>query len=89
MSKKRVSSVRPCRAPTATGRPKNQLLAALPAEDFRRLAPHLKTVALRTKQVLHKRGEPIRQVYFPNGGVVLHHDRALDRHDGGSGDGRG
>jgi CRP-like cAMP-binding protein len=65
MSQKRAPSLRP---PTP-GRPKNHLLAALPAEDFRRLAPHLKTVALGTKQILHKRGEPIRQVYFPNGGV--------------------
>ena len=65
MPKKRALSVRP---PTP-GRPKNHLLAALPAEDFRRLAPHLKTVPLGTKQLLHKRGERIRQVYFPNGGV--------------------
>jgi CRP-like cAMP-binding protein len=66
MSKKRASSVRP---PTDR-RPNNRLLAALPADAFRRLAPHLKTIAIRTKQVLHKQGEPLRQVYFPNGGVV-------------------
>jgi CRP-like cAMP-binding protein len=65
MSKKRAPSVRP----PPPGRPKNHLLAALPAEDFRRLAPHLTTVPLGTKQLLHKRGERIRQVYFPNGGV--------------------
>jgi CRP-like cAMP-binding protein len=63
--------VRPAgRPPPTDGRPKNRLLAALPAKDFRRLASHLKTVAIHTKQVLHRRGEPLRQVYFPNGGVV-------------------
>src|SRR5205807_8856517 len=50
-------------------RPKNRLLAALSDEDFRRIVPHLKTVPLTAKQILLKRGDPIRYVYFPNGGV--------------------
>lgn len=71
MSRKRVSSVRlAVRPPPTDGRPKNHLLAALPTKDFRRLASHLRTVAIRREQVLHKQGEPLRQVYFPNGGVV-------------------
>jgi CRP-like cAMP-binding protein len=71
MSKKRLSSVRPApRPPPTDGRPKNRLLAALPADDFRRLLPYLKTVPIRLKQVLHKNGEPLRTVYFPNGGVA-------------------
>jgi CRP-like cAMP-binding protein len=73
MAKKRLSSVRPTRSPERPPphdeRPKNRLLAALPAEDFRRLLPHLKTVPVQVKQVFHKQGEPIRHVYFPNGGV--------------------
>jgi CRP-like cAMP-binding protein len=72
MTKKRPPSVRPppaVRPPPTDGRPKNRLLAALPDEDFRRILPHLQTVALTTKQVLLKRGDPIRYVYFPNGGV--------------------
>ena len=60
----------PCAVRPDTRGSANWLLAALPTKDFRRLAPHLKTVAIRTKQVLHKQGEPLRQVYFPNGGVV-------------------
>ena len=72
MSRKRISSVRPPPAvrssPTAR-RPKNRLLAALPDEDFERILPHLKTVSVAAKQVLLKRGEPIRHVFFPNGGV--------------------
>lgn len=72
MSKKRVSSVRPPPAvrPLPDARPKNQLLGALPADDFRRLLPHLKTVPMRLRQVLHKNGEPLRSVYFLNGGVA-------------------
>jgi CRP-like cAMP-binding protein len=63
MSKKRL-------VPSADQRPKNRLLAGLPAEDFQRLRPHLETIPVRLKQVLHKRDAPIRHVYFPNGGVV-------------------
>jgi CRP-like cAMP-binding protein len=72
MPRKRVSSVRPPPAvqPLPAGRPRNRLLAALPDEDFRRLLPYLKTVPIRSRQVLHKNGEPLRAVYFPNGGVA-------------------
>src|SRR2546421_6599919 len=61
-----VSAVRP----PPNGRPKNRLLAALPAEDFARLLPYLTTIPVRSKQVLHKNGELLRAVYFPNGGVA-------------------
>ena len=46
------------------------LLGLLSDEDFRQLRPHLKTVSLDPKEVLHKQGERLRYVYFPNGGVV-------------------
>jgi CRP-like cAMP-binding protein len=59
-------SVRPS---LAGARPKNQLLAALPEADFLRLTPHLTTIPIRLKEVLQIAGEPIQQVYFPNGGV--------------------
>jgi CRP-like cAMP-binding protein len=58
------------RPPPSDGRPKNHLLAALPAADFNRLRPLLKTVPIRVKQVLYKPGEPFRAVYFLNGGVA-------------------
>ena len=51
-------------------RPKNKLLQALPAPEFERLEPHLKTIPTRAKQVFYKHGEPLTYVYFPNGGVV-------------------
>jgi CRP-like cAMP-binding protein len=46
----------------------NRLLAALPAEDYARIAPSFEVVPLELKRVLHKPGETVRQVYFPGGG---------------------
>ena len=66
MAKSRIT------VPPFTGvnaRPKNHLLAALPAEDFHRVLPNLKTVKTRPKQVFQKDGAPIEFVYFLNGGV--------------------
>src|SRR5438874_1745123 len=58
------------RPPPLNGRPMNRLLAALPATDFDRLRPLLKTVPTHVKQLLQKSGEPLRTVYFLNGGVA-------------------
>jgi CRP-like cAMP-binding protein len=65
MLKKRVVPARSSR----TVRPRNRILASLPATEFNRLVPHLQTVPLTRRQVLMKRGEPTSHVYFPNGGV--------------------
>ncbi len=71
MSKKRAPSLRvSAERPPPSSRPRNHLLAALPAKDFRRLRPYLKTVPIRLKQVLHKPGEPLRTVYFLNDGAA-------------------
>jgi CRP-like cAMP-binding protein len=48
--------------------PINKLLAALPRDDYNRLAPSLTVVPLKLKQFLHKAGEPLTDVYFPGGG---------------------
>jgi CRP-like cAMP-binding protein len=64
-----MATAKPVRPPAVVGRPSNKLLASLPPEDFDRLRPHLRTIPLRTKQVLHALNEPIREVFFPNGGV--------------------
>src|SRR6185295_4459464 len=48
--------------------PHSRLLAALPADDYERIAPTLDIVSLKLKHVLHKAGESIRDVYFPGGG---------------------
>ena len=64
---KRATPVRP---PPADIRPKNRLLASLPREDFERLRPQLRTVAIKLRQILLPLNEPIRHVIFLNGGVA-------------------
>jgi CRP-like cAMP-binding protein len=54
-------------SPPPAGNP-NRLLAALPAADYARILPSLTVVPLKLKDVLHKPGVPIREVYFPGGG---------------------
>ena len=60
----------PAGRPPPSERPKNHLLAAFPAKDFQRLLPHLTTVPVRLKQVLHHVGQPLCDVYFLNGGAA-------------------
>jgi CRP-like cAMP-binding protein len=45
---------------------RNRLLAALPAEDYSRIAADLTLRSLRAHQTLQKRGEPLREIYFPS-----------------------
>ncbi len=47
----------------------NRLLTLLPPHDLARLMPRMTRVPMTRKRVLHKGGEPIREVYFPNDGV--------------------
>lgn len=63
----RPKSIRP---PPADPRPKNRLLARLPPADFQRLRPHLMTRRVAVKEVLHHVNEPVRELFFPNGGVA-------------------
>jgi CRP-like cAMP-binding protein len=53
--------------PPPAGNP-NRLLAALPAAEYSRILPLLTVVPLKLKQIIHKPGERIRDVYFPGGG---------------------
>lgn len=48
----------------------NQLLSALPREEYERLQPHLEFVSLEFKQVLYEPHQPIDYVYFPNNGII-------------------
>jgi CRP-like cAMP-binding protein len=50
------------------GASRNRLLAALPFDDHKRVAPSLEVVPLKLKQLLHKPGEQVDYVYFPGGG---------------------
>jgi CRP-like cAMP-binding protein len=45
--------------------PINRLLAALPADEYARIAPHLTAAPLRARGLLHKRDEPLKQIIFP------------------------
>ena len=58
--------------PATTNRPPpaNNLLAALPPNDYQRIASALDVVPLKLKEFLHKAGEPIKHVYFPGGGFA-------------------
>jgi CRP-like cAMP-binding protein len=60
---------RPPSSPPAPPRDnRNLLLAALPAEEYERIAPSLDAIPLKLKSLLHRAGEPIEHVYFPGGG---------------------
>jgi CRP-like cAMP-binding protein len=48
----------------------NRLLAALPAEDYGRLLPHLELVPLELGRVLHESGVAMRHVHFPANAIV-------------------
>jgi CRP-like cAMP-binding protein len=54
--------------PAGAARP--ALLAALPEDEYWRLAPHLSRVHLALKQVLYEPGAPVMHVYFPLGALV-------------------
>lgn len=61
---------------TLIGRPlgsdvaRNRLLAALAADDFAALEPHLERVPLEVRDVLAEAGESFTHVYFPESGAV-------------------
>jgi CRP-like cAMP-binding protein len=48
----------------------NHLLAALPASEFDRLAPHLQLVPLKLGEVLYESGGQLNHVYFPTNSIV-------------------
>ena len=48
----------------------NQVLAALPAEDYERLCPHMTPVELRLGEVVYESGSAQSHVYFPVSGIV-------------------
>ena len=49
---------------------KNQLLAALPAEDWERWLPQLEAVDMPLGQVLYEPGDTLSHVYFPTTAIV-------------------
>ncbi|MDQ4121443.1 MAG: Crp/Fnr family transcriptional regulator [Acidobacteriota bacterium] len=49
---------------------KNLFLSALSAEELKKISPHLETVKLEYRQVLHRSGERYDYVYFPEDSIV-------------------
>ncbi len=49
----------------AQARGTNQVLASIPAREYRRLQAHLEPIKLNFGQVLYEPGKPILHVYFP------------------------
>jgi CRP-like cAMP-binding protein len=48
----------------------NQLLAALPTKEYKRLLPHLEHISLPLMSILYESGDIIEHVYFPNVGLI-------------------
>jgi CRP-like cAMP-binding protein len=49
---------------------KNRLLAALAADDFARLAPHLEPVSMSLGEPIYESGSQLHHVYFPTTAIV-------------------
>jgi CRP-like cAMP-binding protein len=55
---------------TKQPRPANQILSALPHEEFERLRPKLREVTFKIGDVIYEPEESIEAVYFINSGIV-------------------
>jgi CRP-like cAMP-binding protein len=51
----------------------NHLLAAMPAEIFERIAPHLELISMPLGEVLYESGGQLQYVYFPTTAIVSLH----------------
>jgi len=57
-------------SPSSRNPVSNNLLAALPREEYQRLLPNLEPVSLSIKQILYEPNTPIEYAYFPNTAVA-------------------
>ena len=55
---------------TTSSPSQNHILAALPAAEFERLAPHLELVPMRLGETLYEPGGQLQHVYFPTTAIV-------------------
>lgn len=55
---------------SAITKPKNRLLAALPAAEYARLLPKLEEYTLVYAETIYQSDDLIRRVYFPESGIV-------------------
>jgi CRP-like cAMP-binding protein len=61
------------RIPPPPSPSQNHLLAALPAEDYELLAPHLEQVKLPLGEMLYEPGDQLLHAYFPTTAIVSLH----------------
>ena len=57
-------------AASSTDAPKNYLLAALPAGEFKRVQSNLSPVSFKLGEVLYESGDKMNYVYFPTTAIV-------------------
>ncbi len=57
-------------SPTATTRPTNSILAAIPQDEYETIEPLLEVQLLRMRETLQEAGEPPEYVYFPTSGII-------------------
>jgi CRP-like cAMP-binding protein len=57
---------------------RNRLLAALPAVDYERIVAHMRMRSVTVGRTLQAHGTPVKDVYFPNGGVFSVTNRMRD-----------
>ncbi|KPF50440.1 Crp/Fnr family transcriptional regulator [beta proteobacterium AAP51] len=60
----------PPKAPAVEDARRNQLIAALPDEEWRRWQPLLEWVEMPLGQVMYESGRPLSHVYFPTTSIV-------------------
>lgn len=48
----------------------NRLIAALPANNYERLSPHLEAIQMPFGHIIHESGDPLRHLYFPTTAIV-------------------
>jgi CRP-like cAMP-binding protein len=65
-----ITQKSPALAPARQIPQQNHLLAALPPNDYERLAPHLELIPLKLGEVLYEPGVQLRYVYFPTTSIV-------------------
>jgi CRP-like cAMP-binding protein len=68
-----TSSKRPQARPPSDGDGKqirNQILLALPRQEYEKVVPQLEFVRLKARQVLHETGDTLKSAYFCNTGMV-------------------
>ena len=58
---------------------KNRILAALPADEYEYLLPHLKPVTLEYKQVVFEPYKVIRYCYFPEDSIISMVSTVIDK----------